>query len=68
MSVGGNAGFDIYSDLYGGKTVSATGFATLTPSSGAATLYGVNLLTGAADFVGEFPLAVSDIAVALDTN
>jgi uncharacterized protein DUF4394 len=66
-NAGGNAGFDIYSDLSGGKTVSATGFATLTPSSGIATLYNVNLLTGSAGFVGEFPLAISDIAVALDT-
>ena len=69
ISVGGNAGLDIYSDLSGGKTVSATAFATLTPStSGMATFYNVNLLTGSADFVGEFPLAISDVAVALDTN
>jgi len=28
----------------------------------------VNLLTGAATSVGQFPLSVTDIAVALDTN
>ncbi|GAA0456228.1 DUF4394 domain-containing protein [Actinoplanes capillaceus] len=63
-----DAGFDIYSDLSGGKTVSATAFAVLTPASGYQTLYTVDLLTGAASVVGEFPLDVSDIAVALDTT
>ncbi|MBW6437290.1 DUF4394 domain-containing protein [Actinoplanes hulinensis] len=63
-----DAGFDIYSDLSGGKTVSSTAFAVLTPASGYQTLYTVDLLTGAAAVVGEFPLDVSDIAVALDTT
>ncbi|GGN31504.1 hypothetical protein GCM10010109_51760 [Actinoplanes campanulatus] len=63
-----DAGFDIFSDLSNGKTVSSTAFAVLTPASGYQTLYTVDLLTGAASIVGEFPLDVSDIAVALDTT
>ncbi|GGN94687.1 hypothetical protein GCM10010112_84290 [Actinoplanes lobatus] len=62
-----DAGFDIFSDLSNGKTVSSTAFAVLTPASGYQTLYTVDLLTGAASMVGEFALDVSDIAVALDT-
>lgn len=63
-----DTGFDIYSDLSNGKTVSSTAFAVLTPASGYQTLYTVDLLTGAASIVGEFALDVSDIAVALDTT
>ncbi|MGW0825849.1 DUF4394 domain-containing protein [Streptomyces sp. NPDC002845] len=64
-----NAGFDIFSDLTGGKTTSVTGFATLLSSSGTtATFYTVNLFTGATSRVGQFPLAISDVAVALDPN
>jgi hypothetical protein len=62
-----NAGFDIFADLVGGKTVSNTAFATLTPSGGRATLFTVELLTGAVSPVGQFPLPISDIAVALDS-
>jgi hypothetical protein len=62
-----DAGFDIYSDLTNGKTVSATAFAVLTPAGGFQTLYTVDLLTGAASSAGVFPLDVSDVAVALDT-
>jgi len=62
-----DAGFDIFSDLSNGKTVSSTGYAVLTPPSGYPTFYTVDLLTGAASSVGEFPLEVSDVAVALDT-
>lgn len=68
LDAGLDAGFDIYSDLSNGRTVSATGFAVLTPAStGYQTFYTVDLLTGAATSVGEFPLDVSDVAVALDT-
>jgi len=64
-----NAGLDIYSDLVNGKTVSATAFAAFATGSGTQTsLYSVNLLTGAATSVGQFPLAISDIAIALDTD
>jgi hypothetical protein len=63
-----NAGLDIYSDLVNGKTVSAAAFATIVPAGGSATLYNVNPLTGAASPVGQFPLAITDLAIALDTN
>jgi hypothetical protein len=66
--IGPNAGFDIYSDLTGGKTTSVSGFAVATPPGGASTLYGVNLLTGAATSIGAFPLPFGDIAVALDSH
>jgi hypothetical protein len=69
VDAGANAGFDIFSDLSGGKTVSVTGFATLTAPSGLpATFYSVNLFTGATTSVGQFPIPITDIAVALDTN
>lgn len=67
VDAGPDAGFDIYSDLSGGKTVSSTGFAVLTPAGGYPTFYTIDLLTGAAAGVNEFPLDVSDVAVALDT-
>jgi len=67
VDAGLNAGFDIYSDLVNGKTVSATAFATLVVGS-QTSLYSVNLLTGAATSVGQFPLSITDIAVALDTD
>ncbi|TDE51516.1 DUF4394 domain-containing protein [Nonomuraea mesophila] len=64
-----NAGLDIYSDLKGGKTVSNMAFATFVDSDGFATLNSVDLLTGAATQISDpFPLTITDIAVALDTN
>jgi hypothetical protein len=65
-----NAGLDVYSDLSGGKTVSNSGFATIVNADGDAILNTVDLLTGAATQVGDypFPLTITDIAVALDTN
>ncbi|OXM51936.1 DUF4394 domain-containing protein [Amycolatopsis alba] len=69
VNAGPIAGFDIYSDLTYGKTTSVSGFAVLNPPSGPpSSFYTVNLLTGAATKVGDFPLAIGDIAVALDTN
>ncbi|MFF4229719.1 DUF4394 domain-containing protein [Streptomyces sp. NPDC001820] len=68
VDAGLNAGFDIFSDLTSGKTTSVSAFATLTSASGSATLYSVNLLTGARAGVGQFPLPITDIAIALDTN
>ncbi|WP_410613199.1 DUF4394 domain-containing protein [Amycolatopsis sp. lyj-109] len=66
VDAGPNAGLDIYSELVNGKAVSATAFATLVSgSTNQASLYSVNLLTGAATAVGQFPLANTDIAVAL---
>jgi hypothetical protein len=63
-----NAGLDIYSDLTNGKTTSASAFASLSSPSGAATLYGVDLLTATTTSIGQFPLAITDIAIALDAN
>ncbi|WP_434443945.1 DUF4394 domain-containing protein [Lentzea sp. E54] len=60
-----NAGFDIFSTLSGGKATSAAGFATIVGPDGVARLYAVNLLSGAATSVGQFPLAITDLAVSL---
>ncbi|HEV2779257.1 MAG TPA: DUF4394 domain-containing protein [Actinophytocola sp.] len=68
VDAGPNAGFDIFADLSGGKTISNTAFATLTvPGNSRSTLFTVELLTGTATSVGLFPLNISDIAVALDS-
>ncbi|MFC4068604.1 DUF4394 domain-containing protein, partial [Actinoplanes subglobosus] len=66
-----NAGFDIFSDLTGGKTTALTAFASLTPVVPAdqvpvQNLYGIDVLTGATTLLGTFPLDVTDVAVALD--
>jgi hypothetical protein len=66
FDAGLDSGFDIYSDLIDGKTVSATAFASLTPYNGEPTLYSVDLLTGATTIVGLFALDVTDLTVALD--
>jgi hypothetical protein len=63
-----NAGLDIFSDLTNGKATSQSAFATLTRPGGPTTFYNVDLLTGAASSVGQFPLPITDVAVALDTN
>ncbi|WP_439379848.1 DUF4394 domain-containing protein [Amycolatopsis lexingtonensis] len=68
VDAGPNAGFDIYSDLVNGKAASVTAFATLLSSTGQASLYSVNLLNGEAANVGQFPLPLADLAIALDTN
>ncbi|TLQ47920.1 DUF4394 domain-containing protein [Streptomyces marianii] len=66
IDAGINAGMDIYSTLSGGKTVDNAAFATLTPY-GAATpsLYSINVLTGQATSVGQFPLNITDLAISL---
>ncbi|MEU9685459.1 DUF4394 domain-containing protein [Amycolatopsis japonica] len=66
VDTGPVAGFDIYSDLTNGKTTSVSGFAVLNPAAGPSAFYSVNLLTGAAAKVGDFPLPIGDVAVALD--
>ncbi|WP_206443199.1 DUF4394 domain-containing protein [Candidatus Protofrankia californiensis] len=60
-----NAGFDIYSSLDNtGVSVDSIGFATLSVA-GQYGLYSVNLLTGHANPIGQFPAGtvVSDVAV-----
>ncbi|MGK4592576.1 DUF4394 domain-containing protein [Amycolatopsis sp. w19] len=66
VDTGPIAGFDIYSDLTNGKTTSVSGFAVLNPATGPSAFYSVNLLTGAAAKIGDFPLPIGDVAVALD--
>jgi hypothetical protein len=68
VDAGLDAGFDIFSDLSNGKTVSVSGFAAIVPSGGQATLYTVNLLTGELAPVDAFPLNITDIAVDLDKS
>lgn len=63
-----NSGFDIFSDLSAGKTVSVTGFTTFPASNNTATFNMVNLFTGELTYIGTFPFAISDVAVALDPN
>ncbi|GAA3544486.1 hypothetical protein GCM10022295_28010 [Streptomyces osmaniensis] len=63
IDAGINAGMDIYSTLSGGKTVDNAAFATLTPY-GASTpsLYSINVFTGQATSIGQFPRAERDEA------
>jgi hypothetical protein len=63
-----HAGFDIFSDLTGGKAKSVTGFAALSTQDGKSSLYTVNLLNGEVTKVGDFPLAVDDLTLALDKS
>ncbi|MFC5824825.1 DUF4394 domain-containing protein [Nonomuraea insulae] len=61
-----DAGFDVYSRLRKGVTVSNTAYATLKADN-AYRFYTVNVLTGAVTVVGTFPAnrQVSDIAIQL---
>ncbi|GHH29119.1 DUF4394 domain-containing protein [Streptomyces lanatus] len=66
VDAGINAGMDIYSTLSGGKTVDNAAFASLTPY-GATTpsLYSINIFTGQATSIGQFPLNITDLAISL---
>lgn len=66
LDAGPNAGLDIFSNLTNGKTTSNIAFASLTPY-GASTpsLYSINLFTGEATSVGQFPLNITDLAITL---
>ncbi|MFI0480800.1 DUF4394 domain-containing protein [Actinomadura sp. 9N215] len=68
VNAGPNAGLDIYSDLSKGKTISNSAFGTFVPAGGGATFYTADPLTGAATPVGRFPLAITDVAIALDPS
>lgn len=65
VDAGAHVGFDIYSELAAGKTVSVDGFAVITVGSSSG-LYSVDLLTGDAYFQGSFRSGVQDIALDLD--
>lgn len=64
LDAGSDAGFDIYSTVKKGKTVSNQGFAVLSVN-GQHRLYTVNLLTGSVQNEGAFNAKVTDIAVDL---
>lgn len=68
VDAGPNAGFDIYSDVTNGRTTSLSAFASLTTPDGATKLYDIHPLTGRATPIFPFPLPITDIAIALDTN
>ena len=57
-------GFDIFTELQGGVAIANTGYASLVVD-GVTGFYRVNILTGKATLVGEFPDDVIDIAVQL---
>ncbi len=63
----GDAGFDIYSVLRGGVTVSNTALATLKVD-GRQRLYQIDLLTGKANQLGAFPLRAAVIDIAIELN
>ncbi|MFD5739716.1 DUF4394 domain-containing protein [Streptomyces massasporeus] len=66
IDAGINAGMDIYSTLSGGKTVDNAAFASLTPNgAGTPSLYGINVFTGQATSIGQFPLNITDLAISL---
>ncbi|MFE9647402.1 DUF4394 domain-containing protein [Streptomyces sp. NPDC006365] len=66
INAGINAGMDIYSTLSGGKTVDNAAFASLAPSgAGTPSLYSINVFTGQATSIGQFPLNITDLAISL---
>jgi hypothetical protein len=65
FDAGANAGFDIYSRLSKGITVSNHAFATLV-TNGRYALFGINLLSGQSRWLGSFDDAVVDIALTLN--
>ena len=58
-------GFDIYTELQGGVASTNTGYASLVVH-GVTGFYRVNILTGKATLVGEFPDDVIDFAIQLE--
>ncbi|WP_078964999.1 DUF4394 domain-containing protein [Streptomyces aureocirculatus] len=69
LDAGADSGLDVFSHLTNGKTTANSAFASLTPS-GARTpsLYGVNLFTGEATSIAQFPLNITDLAITLTGN
>ncbi|MFF5364226.1 DUF4394 domain-containing protein [Streptomyces scabiei] len=60
------AGMDIYSTLSGGRTVDNAAFASLTAKGASLpSLYSVNVFTGEATVVKQFPLNITDLAISL---
>lgn len=66
IDAGANAGMDIFSYLTNGKTTSVAAFASLTPyGASTPTLYSVNIITGEATAIYQFPLNITDLAITL---
>lgn len=63
VDAAGAVGFDIYSELRNGTTVSVRALASIATADGATTLYGIDLLTGRASSNGAFDRPVVDIAI-----
>ncbi len=59
------SGFDIYSVVRAGVTVSNRALATLTAADGSVSLYDVNVLTGKAALRGKLPTSVSVVDIAI---
>jgi hypothetical protein len=55
-------GFDIYTDLRNGVAFTNRAFASLVVG-GVTSLYRINILTGQAILIGDFPEALIDIAI-----
>ncbi len=68
LDVNATAGFDIYSRLDDGSTVSNAGYAVLTSSDGSSRFYSVSLTTGKTYLQGSFRSSnrIVDIAIPLD--
>ncbi|RSO37048.1 hypothetical protein DMH15_18675 [Streptomyces sp. WAC 06725] len=66
LDAGLRAGMDIYSTLSNGKAVDNAAFASLTPAgAGTPSLYSISVLTGQATSIAQFPLNITDLAIAL---
>ncbi|KOG53587.1 lipoprotein [Streptomyces griseoflavus] len=66
VDAGLKAGMDIYSTLSNGKAVDNAAFASLTPAgAGTPSLYSINVFTGQATSIAQFPLNITDLAIAL---
>jgi hypothetical protein len=66
FDAGLDTGFDIFSTVTNGKTTSNMAFASLTdPTGSVTTFFSVELLTGAATPIGDFPLPMDDVAISL---
>lgn len=68
VDTGSDVGFDIYSTIRNGVTVRVQALASLTSSTGAASLYTITLATGKAELRGSFSTQnqVMDIAIPLN--
>ena len=67
VDAGSDAGFDIYSTLRKGTTVRADAFASLVVN-GKTRLYRIQLLTGRAEFKGNFKVRDRVIGIAIPLN